>query len=123
MTREQIAFLKKLASSPISRNSLREDEKVIKDYLVSQKYAKERYVGDFNESDRIIAVEITQSGLIELENSIFCIRKERRARITLIVAILAFILSVLSLSWQIYSWRLTQPQAQELQSPSSQCPS
>lgn len=123
MTQEQMNFLMKLAESPIPRNSLQENEKAIKDHFVKQKYVKERYVGDFNASDRIIMVEITQNGLIELENSLYLTRKERRDRVTLVIAVLALILSVLSLSWQIYSWQLTQSQVQEPQSPSSQCSS
>lgn len=38
---------------------------------------------------------------------------ELRGWITTVIAVLAFILSVTSLSWQVYSWRLTESQKQE----------
>lgn len=37
---------------------------------------------------------------------------ELRGWITTVIAVLAFILSVTSLSWQVYSWRLTESQKQ-----------
>lgn len=38
---------------------------------------------------------------------------ELRGWITTVIAVLAFILSILSLSWQVYSWQSTESQKQE----------
>ena len=117
ITDKQVNILNRLTLSNLLFNDLDEESTRIARFLVSQGCVG--MVTDPNsDTGKKIGFSITEKGKDVLyqfkSEKRYKRRTEVRAWITTVIAVLAFILSVLSLSWQIYSWRLKEAKEQEV---------
>lgn len=112
LTKGQYALLKRLSKEPVFYKDIDKETKGIGRFLKEQKFID--YIYDASDTPCDIGWKINEAGKAELAKIDVSNSKEKRSEIrawiTLAIAVLAFILSVLSLSWQIYSWQLTEEQ-------------
>lgn len=113
LTKEEIQFLKLLSKGEPLYPKQEIESKLLPFICEHSSGAKDEF-GQFIPDGRYVLSDEGKRYLIYYDSAM---RKHRvselRGWITTVIAVLAFILSVMSLSWQVYSWRLQESQRQE----------
>lgn len=113
LTKEEIHFLKELSKGEPLYPSL-EIKRELLPFVYEHSNGERDELGQFITDGRYGLSDEGERYLLYYDSAR---RKHRtsefRGWITTVIAVLAFILSVMSLSWQVYSWRSQESQRQE----------
>ena len=113
LTKEEIHFLKKLSKGEPLYPSLKIERKLFP-FVYEHSNGERDELGQFIPDGRYVLSDEGKRYLLYYDSTRQKYRtSEFRGWTTTVIAILAFILSVMSLSWQVYSWRLQESQRQE----------
>ena len=113
LTKEEIQFLKLLSKGEPLYPKQKIESKLFP-FVCEYSNGKQDKYGQFITDGRYVLSDEGKRYLLYYSSAT---RKHRvselRGWITTVIAVLAFILSILSLSWQVYSWQSTESQKQE----------